>query len=290
MKARVGAVLGYNRQGQSYYLHELELSPSPEVEQPHHKKECYLNFDDTVFCDSVLATNVTQQECCCSLGAGWGDHCEIYPCPVYSSGKRDIPTPSQSSLLVIWKPKGSGWVGGKGESGCVASACSALLFLPSHPAAEFHSLCPDGKGYTQDNNIVNYGIPAHRGKLRPAASLLLSVTVWFSLRVLVGSATCRVNSTPYNSLTPRIPTENPALGSTLPISPAHKSQPRGPKLQVKPEAIGHSHFPWSHRHRRMHIVWGRDLQGGQVCEHAARLRVLLQAGLLLRWQPAGVRG
>ncbi|XP_064220815.1 latent-transforming growth factor beta-binding protein 3 [Aotus nancymaae] len=84
-----------------------------EVEQPHHKKECYLNFDDTVFCDSVLATNVTQQECCCSLGAGWGDHCEIYPCPVYSS-------------------------------------------------AEFHSLCPDGKGYTQDNNIINYGIPAHR--------------------------------------------------------------------------------------------------------------------------------
>uniref|UniRef100_G3TP36 Latent transforming growth factor beta binding protein 3 n=1 Tax=Loxodonta africana TaxID=9785 RepID=G3TP36_LOXAF len=84
-----------------------------EMEQPHHKKECYLNFDDTVFCDSVLATNITQQECCCSLGAGWGDHCEIYPCPVYSS-------------------------------------------------AEFHSLCPDGKGYTQDNNIVNYGIPAHR--------------------------------------------------------------------------------------------------------------------------------
>lgn len=65
----------------------LSCPPLPsEVEQPHHKKECYLNFDDTVFCDSVLATNVTQQECCCSLGAGWGDHCEIYPCPVYSSG------------------------------------------------------------------------------------------------------------------------------------------------------------------------------------------------------------
>ncbi|XP_043826589.1 latent-transforming growth factor beta-binding protein 3 isoform X2 [Dromiciops gliroides] len=84
-----------------------------EAEQPHNKKECYLNFDDTIFCDSVLATNVTQQECCCSLGAGWGDHCEIYPCPVYSS-------------------------------------------------AEFHSLCPDGKGYIQETNIINYGIPAHR--------------------------------------------------------------------------------------------------------------------------------
>ncbi|XP_072493449.1 latent-transforming growth factor beta-binding protein 3 isoform X3 [Notamacropus eugenii] len=84
-----------------------------EVEQPHNKKECYLNFDDSIFCDSVLATNVTQQECCCSLGAGWGDHCEIYPCPVYSS-------------------------------------------------AEFHSLCPDGKGYIQESNMISYGIPAHR--------------------------------------------------------------------------------------------------------------------------------
>lgn len=51
------------------------------------KKECYLNLDDTVFCDSVLATNVTKQECCCSIGVGWGDHCEIYPCPVYHSGE-----------------------------------------------------------------------------------------------------------------------------------------------------------------------------------------------------------
>uniref|UniRef100_A0A667WRA5 Latent transforming growth factor beta binding protein 3 n=1 Tax=Myripristis murdjan TaxID=586833 RepID=A0A667WRA5_9TELE len=54
--------------------------------QTDDKKECYLNLDDTVFCDSVLATNVTKQECCCSIGVGWGDHCEIYPCPVYHSG------------------------------------------------------------------------------------------------------------------------------------------------------------------------------------------------------------
>lgn len=52
----------------------------------NNKKECYLNLDDTVFCDSVLATNVSKQECCCSIGVGWGDHCEIYPCPVYHSG------------------------------------------------------------------------------------------------------------------------------------------------------------------------------------------------------------
>ncbi|KAL0994072.1 hypothetical protein UPYG_G00117430 [Umbra pygmaea] len=51
------------------------------------RKECYKNLDDTVFCDSVLATNVTKQECCCSLGVGWGDHCEIYPCPVDRSSE-----------------------------------------------------------------------------------------------------------------------------------------------------------------------------------------------------------
>ncbi|CAL8399556.1 unnamed protein product [Boreogadus saida] len=56
------------------------------VEQ-EEKKECYLNLDDTVFCDSVLATNVSKQECCCSIGVGWGDHCEIYPCPVYHSSE-----------------------------------------------------------------------------------------------------------------------------------------------------------------------------------------------------------
>ncbi|KPP72550.1 latent-transforming growth factor beta-binding protein 3-like [Scleropages formosus] len=77
------------------------------------KKECYLNLDDTVFCDSVLATNVTRQECCCSVGVGWGDHCEIYPCPVYHS-------------------------------------------------AEFHSLCPVGRGFYHEESMTEYGLAVHR--------------------------------------------------------------------------------------------------------------------------------
>uniref|UniRef100_A0A674DP27 Latent-transforming growth factor beta-binding protein 3 n=1 Tax=Salmo trutta TaxID=8032 RepID=A0A674DP27_SALTR len=76
------------------------------------KKECYLNLDDTVFCDSVLATNVTKQECCCSIGVGWGDHCEIYPCPVYHS-------------------------------------------------SEFHSLCPVGRGFYQEEGVTGYGLSVH---------------------------------------------------------------------------------------------------------------------------------
>ncbi|XP_063299187.1 latent-transforming growth factor beta-binding protein 1 isoform X2 [Pelobates fuscus] len=49
------------------------------------KKECYYNLNDVNFCGNVLAVNVSKQECCCTLGAGWGDNCEIFPCPVIES-------------------------------------------------------------------------------------------------------------------------------------------------------------------------------------------------------------
>ncbi|XP_075875961.1 latent-transforming growth factor beta-binding protein 3 isoform X1 [Nelusetta ayraudi] len=70
-----------------YVLSEDKHSCEPVRVVVDEKKECYLNLDDTVFCDSVLATNVTKQECCCSIGVGWGDHCEIYPCPVSHSAE-----------------------------------------------------------------------------------------------------------------------------------------------------------------------------------------------------------
>ncbi|XP_028322648.1 latent-transforming growth factor beta-binding protein 3 isoform X2 [Gouania willdenowi] len=70
-----------------YVLSEDKHSCEAEEVLNEEKKECYLNLDDTVFCDSVLATNVTKQECCCSIGVGWGDHCEIYPCPVSQSAE-----------------------------------------------------------------------------------------------------------------------------------------------------------------------------------------------------------
>uniref|UniRef100_A0A8C5MFV8 Latent-transforming growth factor beta-binding protein 1 n=1 Tax=Leptobrachium leishanense TaxID=445787 RepID=A0A8C5MFV8_9ANUR len=59
-----------------------DIPDSPEDEE---KKECYYNLNDVNFCGNVLAVNVTKQECCCTLGAGWGDNCEIFPCPVIES-------------------------------------------------------------------------------------------------------------------------------------------------------------------------------------------------------------
>lgn len=48
-----------------------------------------------------------------------------------------------------------------------------------------------------------------------------------------------VNSTPYTSLVPIIPTRNPVLGSTFPICPTHESQQRGPvNFQVKERPLG----------------------------------------------------
>lgn len=96
------------------YLLSEDKHSCEEIEMEREdKKECYLNLDDTVFCDSVLATNVTKQECCCSIGVGWGDHCEIYPCPVYHS-------------------------------------------------AEYHSLCPVGRGFYFEEGTTEYGLAIHR--------------------------------------------------------------------------------------------------------------------------------
>ncbi|XP_062325560.1 latent-transforming growth factor beta-binding protein 2-like [Osmerus eperlanus] len=51
---------------------------SPEERQ---RKDCFYNLNDANFCDNVLSRNTTKHECCCSAGSGWGDGCEIHPCP-----------------------------------------------------------------------------------------------------------------------------------------------------------------------------------------------------------------
>lgn len=80
-------------------------------------------------------------------------HAPLPRAPVCSWGNR------RASPLGRWERRR------KRTSGGLTPSPAFLLRGYSQPAAEFHSLCPDGKGYTQDNNIVNYGIPAHRGKL-----------------------------------------------------------------------------------------------------------------------------
>ncbi|KAM8947004.1 latent-transforming growth factor beta-binding protein 1 isoform 2-T2 [Pelodytes ibericus] len=71
----------------------------PDEEYDEEKKECYYNLNDVNICGNVLTVNVTKQECCCTLGAGWGDNCEIFPCPVLESDE-----------FLQMCPKGKGYI------------------------------------------------------------------------------------------------------------------------------------------------------------------------------------
>nr|XP_014341338.1 PREDICTED: latent-transforming growth factor beta-binding protein 2 [Latimeria chalumnae] len=51
------------------------------------RKECYYNLNDDNLCENVLAHNTTKVECCCTEGAGWGDNCEIHPCPIFGTAE-----------------------------------------------------------------------------------------------------------------------------------------------------------------------------------------------------------
>ncbi|RXM33012.1 Latent-transforming growth factor beta-binding protein 2 [Acipenser ruthenus] len=63
------------------------------------RKECYYNLNDANFCDNVLTSNVTKEECCCTLGAGWGDNCEMFPCPVLGTAAFSAMCPAGKGLI-----------------------------------------------------------------------------------------------------------------------------------------------------------------------------------------------
>ncbi|XP_062256693.1 latent-transforming growth factor beta-binding protein 1 isoform X2 [Platichthys flesus] len=67
--------------GQDYNVMIAKCEPVPTASSVE-RKECYYHLNDENLCESVLTSHVTLQECCCTLGAGWGDNCEVHPCPV----------------------------------------------------------------------------------------------------------------------------------------------------------------------------------------------------------------
>lgn len=49
-------------------------------------RECYFDTAAPDACDNILARNVTWQECCCTVGEGWGSGCRIQQCPSPETG------------------------------------------------------------------------------------------------------------------------------------------------------------------------------------------------------------
>ncbi|KAG7462558.1 hypothetical protein MATL_G00186090 [Megalops atlanticus] len=87
-------------ENQEYNQMTAKCSPAPTASSVE-RKECYYNLNDENLCENVLTTAVTIEECCCTLGAGWGDNCEVHPCPVQGTdqfaqmcpaGKGSVPT------------------------------------------------------------------------------------------------------------------------------------------------------------------------------------------------------
>ncbi|XP_060687307.1 latent-transforming growth factor beta-binding protein 1 isoform X3 [Hemiscyllium ocellatum] len=91
-------------------------SPEPPAEG---KKECYYNLNDVHFCDNVLASNVTKQECCCTLGAGWGDNCEVFPCPMFGTPEFAAMCPEGKGFI----PNGDSAYGISGQNYKDADEC-----------------------------------------------------------------------------------------------------------------------------------------------------------------------
>ncbi|KAM9709087.1 latent-transforming growth factor beta-binding protein 2-like [Menidia menidia] len=80
------------------------LDPKPIILSPSsagEKKACYYNLNDANFCDNVLSHNTTKQECCCTIGAGWGDNCEIHACPLPGRDDFNQLCPHGSGLLSL---------------------------------------------------------------------------------------------------------------------------------------------------------------------------------------------
>lgn len=84
--------------GQDYNVMTAKCWPVPTASSVE-RKECYYLLNDENLCESVLTSHVTLQECCCTLGAGWGDNCEVHPCPVNGTDQFNQMCPSGRGFI-----------------------------------------------------------------------------------------------------------------------------------------------------------------------------------------------
>lgn len=76
-------------------VQHVDVRPAPErgpglpplpAARPGELRECYYNLAERGTC-SLLATNTSQQECCCTVGEGWGLGCQYHACPPTDTGE-----------------------------------------------------------------------------------------------------------------------------------------------------------------------------------------------------------
>ncbi|MGH0155581.1 UNVERIFIED_CONTAM: hypothetical protein FKN15_073204 [Acipenser sinensis] len=62
-------------------------------------RECYYNIRDADVCQNVLTRNATLQECCCTVGEGWGENCQLTACPAPGTAEYQSVCPSGKGYL-----------------------------------------------------------------------------------------------------------------------------------------------------------------------------------------------
>uniref|UniRef100_A0ACB8FEP4 Uncharacterized protein n=1 Tax=Sphaerodactylus townsendi TaxID=933632 RepID=A0ACB8FEP4_9SAUR len=78
---------------------EAPLSePHPSGASDGSRRECYYDPNAAQACENVLAWNATRQECCCSLGHGWGLDCHVQECPPFGSAEFQTLCPHGSGF------------------------------------------------------------------------------------------------------------------------------------------------------------------------------------------------
>ncbi|TKS85130.1 Latent-transforming growth factor beta-binding protein 1 [Collichthys lucidus] len=93
-----GSFLCVCSSGQDYNVMIAKCEPVPRASSVE-RKECYYRLNDENLCESVLTSHVTLQDCCCTLGAGWGDNCEVHPCPVNATDQFNQMCPSGRGFI-----------------------------------------------------------------------------------------------------------------------------------------------------------------------------------------------
>ncbi|KAM7385050.1 hypothetical protein PAMP_001148 [Pampus punctatissimus] len=93
-----GSFLCVCPRGQEFNVMIAKCEPVPTASSVE-RKECYFHLNNENLCESVLTSHVTLQECCCTLGAGWGDNCEVHPCPVIGTDQFNQMCPSGRGFI-----------------------------------------------------------------------------------------------------------------------------------------------------------------------------------------------
>ncbi|MGH0129973.1 UNVERIFIED_CONTAM: hypothetical protein FKN15_025834 [Acipenser sinensis] len=83
-----------SRDGEAQRLPTGEAA-RPGPYPPHSDvRECYYNIRDANVCQNILTRNTTLQECCCTVGEGWGENCQLTACPAPGTAEYQAVCPS----------------------------------------------------------------------------------------------------------------------------------------------------------------------------------------------------